>query len=149
MEPAPVLAEAARLLRPGGVFAAYDYDVPPFVEWEVDAAFRRHLAAREAARRRLGLEAGAARWPKEGHLERIRESGLFRFARELVCHAWAETDARRFVGLAESLGGPRAIFGGDDRVERTFERLRETAARALGDRVWPMLLCYRVRVGVR
>jgi SAM-dependent methyltransferase len=29
MESAPVLAEAARILRRGGVFAAYDYDVPP------------------------------------------------------------------------------------------------------------------------
>jgi SAM-dependent methyltransferase len=39
MEPQPVLAEAARILRDGGVFAACDYDVPPFVEPEVDAAF--------------------------------------------------------------------------------------------------------------
>ena len=34
MEPQPALAEAARILREGGVFAACDYDVPPLVEPE-------------------------------------------------------------------------------------------------------------------
>lgn len=47
---ASVLAEAARILRPGGVFAAYDYDVPPVVQPEVDRAFASHLEARRAAR---------------------------------------------------------------------------------------------------
>src|SRR5436190_15251705 len=50
MEPDPVLLEAAGLLRPGGVFAAYDYDVPPVIHPEVDASFADHLAARRAAR---------------------------------------------------------------------------------------------------
>src|SRR5947207_11499657 len=39
MEPEPTFAEAARILRPGGVFAAYDYNWPPVVDPEVDAAF--------------------------------------------------------------------------------------------------------------
>ncbi len=150
MDPGPVLTEAARLLRPDGVFAAYDYDVPPTVHPEVDAAFAEHFEARAAARARLGLAAGAATWPKAGHLARIRESGCFRFPREVVCHGAAETSAQRLVGLAESIGGPRAIFGEDaPEVAETFERLRETAERVLGERAWPMLVGYRVRLGVR
>jgi SAM-dependent methyltransferase len=150
MEPAPVLAEAARILRPGGVFAAYDYDMPPVVHPDVDEVFASHFEARRSARRRLGLEAGAATWPKERHLERIRESGHFRFAREIVCHGWAETDAERIVGLAESLGGPRALFGGEaPEVEETFERLREMADAVLAQRSWPMVVCYRVRLGIK
>lgn len=150
MEPEPVLAEAARILRAGGVFAAYDYDVPPVVEPEVDAAFATHFATRRAARERLGLQAGAASWPKEGHLERIRASGRFRFARELVCHGWSDVDAHGLIGLAESIGGPRAIFGADaPEVVETFERLRETATRVLGDRTGPLVTCYRIRLGVK
>ncbi|HEY3181825.1 MAG TPA: class I SAM-dependent methyltransferase [Gaiellaceae bacterium] len=152
MEPEPVLAEAARLLRPGGAFAAYDYDVPYglVVQPEIDEAFIANFAARGEARRRLGIQAGAATWPKEGHLEQIRSSGRFRLARELVCHGWEEVDAARVVGLAESIGGSPSIFG--DRapeVAATFERLRETAERVLGDRRVPLLVCYRVRVGIR
>ena len=107
-------------------------------------------AARGEARRRLDLVAGGANWPKERHLEQIAASGLFRLARELTCHGWEKVDARRVVGLAESIGGSPAIFG--DRapeVGETFERVRKTAARVLGDRTVPMLVCYRVRCGIR
>jgi len=129
MEPAPVLAETARILRHGGVFAAYDYDVPPVVQPEVDAVFSEHEEARHSARARLSLEAGAARWHKRRHLDSIRASGRFRFAREIVCHGFDEADARRILGMAESFGGPRALFGGGaPEVEETVERLRETAS---------------------
>jgi SAM-dependent methyltransferase len=152
MEPQPVLAEAARLLRPGGVFAAYDYDVPfgLVVHPEIDAAWIAHFGARGEARRRLALEAGAARWPKERHVEQIRASGRFGLARELVCHGWDDVDAARIAGLAQSIGGPHGIFGDDaPEVAETFERLRATAERVLGDRHVPMLVCYRIRIGVR
>jgi SAM-dependent methyltransferase len=150
MEPAPVLAEAARLLRRGGVFAAYDYDVPPVVQPEVDAAFVAHLQARRAARERLGLEPCAIRWPKEGHLERIRESGKFRFAREMLCHGFAEADGDQIVRLAESLGGPRDIFGGAaPEVDETFAALRRAAGTLVGEQPTPIVVCYRIRAGVR
>ena len=150
MEPQPVLAEAARILRDGGVFAACDYDVPPVVEPEVDAAFAALRDARSDARKRLGLPAGAASWPKDGHLDQIRASGAFRHAREIVAHGWWEADAARMIGLAESIGGPRAIFGEEaPRIGETFEVLRETATRALGERTWPAVLCYRIRIGIK
>jgi SAM-dependent methyltransferase len=150
MEPQPTLAEAARILRDGGVFAACDYDVPPAVEPQVDAAFGTHFAARREARQRLSIPAGATMWPKEQHLEQIRSSGRFRYARELVCHGWWETDAERILGLAESIGGPRELFGDQaPEVAETFERLRETANRVLGDRTWPALLCLRIRLGIK
>jgi ubiquinone/menaquinone biosynthesis C-methylase UbiE len=150
MEPQPVLAEAARVLRDGGVFAACDYDVPPVVDPEVDEAFRRHFQARREARQRLEMPAGAARWPKERHVDEIRASGRFRYARELVAHGWWETDAPSLIGLAESIGGPRVIFGARaPEVGETFERLRETASRVLGERAWPLLLGCRIRVGIK
>ena len=150
MEPQPVLAEAARLLRDGGLFAACDYDVPPVVEPEVDSAFAALRDARSEARKRLGLPAGAASRPKDGHLDQIRASGALKHAREIVAHGWWETDAERMVGLAESIGGPREIFGEQaPRVHETFELLRETATRVLGERRWPAVLCYRIRTGIK
>ena len=150
MEPQPVFEEAARILRAGGVFAAVDYDVPPFVHPEVDGAFASHFEARRAARQRLAIEAGAATWRKEDHLERIRASGCFRFGRELVAHGRWELDAPRLLGLAESIGGPRSIFSDQaPEVTETFERLRETADRILGDRRRPAVLAFRMRLGFK
>ena len=65
MEPEPTLAEAARILRPGGVFAAYDYDWPPVVHWEVEAAFEE-LVGRSAIESRARRAAPA----HEGHASR-------------------------------------------------------------------------------
>src|SRR5581483_7595736 len=49
MEPTATLAEIARILRPGGLFAAYDYDAPPTVQWELDRL------AQEVTRRLVNL----------------------------------------------------------------------------------------------
>src|SRR5215218_6553705 len=46
MEPEPTFAEVARILRDGGVFAAYDYDWPPVVDPELDEAFRAYQGRR-------------------------------------------------------------------------------------------------------
>src|SRR6266576_3732374 len=138
MEPQPVLAEAARILMDGGVFAACDYDVPPFVEPEVDAAHMALMKARREARQRLSIPLGSSSWPKDRHLDEIRASGRFRHARELLAHGWWETDAERMVGFAESIGGPRELFTEQaPEVGDAFERLRETAARVLGTSNWP------------
>jgi len=150
MEPAPVLAEAARLLRRGGVFAAYDYDVPPVVQPQVDEAFASLLAARQAARKRLQLEAGATTSPKERHLDEIRTSGHFRSTRELVCHGFDQANSERIIGLAESIGGPRALFDGTaPEVEHSFAQLRDLAHSVLSDHRRPMLVCYRIRIAIK
>jgi SAM-dependent methyltransferase len=150
MEPQPALAEAARILRGRGVFAACDYDVPPVVEPEVDAAFTELIRARREARQRLALPAGSSSWPKERHLDEIRASRRFRYVCEVVAGGWWETNAERMIGLAESIGGPRQMFGdAAPEVGETFERLRETATQVLGDRPWRSLLCYRIRAGIK
>jgi SAM-dependent methyltransferase len=149
MAPQPVLAEAARLLRRGGVFAAVDYDVPPVVEPEVDSAFGTLADSRRSARDRLGVPAGSSSWPKERHLEQIQASGQFWHADELVAHVWSETDAERLIGFARSIGGPRKLFADAPEVETAFERASEIARRVLGDRTCPMLFCYRIRAGFK
>jgi SAM-dependent methyltransferase len=150
MEPQPVLAEAARILRSGGVFAAYDYDVVPVVEPRVDAAFAAHVAARSQARARLGIEAGAASWPKHQHIDQIRACPAFGFAREVHCHGRWTADAEQLVGLAHSIGGPVELFGdAAPEVAETLSALARTAHEVLADRPVPALTGYTIRLGIR
>ena len=150
MEREPVLAEAARILRVGGVFAAYDYDIPPLVDPEIDAAFADHLALRRKFREVHKLRAGWTRTPKTEHLDAIRESGRFRSSREVVLHNEQEADAQRILGLARSLGlVPELKALGVTDEELGLERLTETTQRILGTSKTVWLLGYRIRLGVK
>ena len=150
MEPEPTFAEAARLLRPGGVFAAYDYDVIPICDWEVEEAYAALLERRRALRAERGMRQGADTWPKETHLERMRESGRFRYCREFVLQSVEDGGAERIEGFWRSLGLP-VVDGADTELEASlrYDELRAVADRVLGDRVVPLRFGYRVRVGIR
>jgi SAM-dependent methyltransferase len=146
MEPEPTLAEVARLLRPGGVFAAYDYDWPPICNWEVEQAFSELV-------RRVGEARGIPkklRYDKSEHLERIVASGHFRFVREVPLHSRERGSAQRIVGMALSLG-PLGVLLGDGKSEEELglAQLREAADRVFGDREVEFVIGYRVRLGVK
>lgn len=146
MDPQPTFAEAARILRPGGVFAAYDYELPPAVDWEVDAAFEYFLLRLGKFRReRLSIPPAE----KAGHVPRMRESGLFRYVRELGVSGDDAASAERVVGLALSLGPVgRLLEEGLSEEELGLAGLREAAERVLVDREVRWTLSYRVRVGI-
>jgi SAM-dependent methyltransferase len=146
MEPEPTLAEATRILRPGGVFAAYDYDWPPVCNWEVEQAFGE-------MQRRVSKARGISsklRYDKSEHLARMEASGHFRFTREVALHSRERGGADRIVGMALSLG-PLVVLldGGLSEEDLGLAQLRETAARAFGDREVDWFMSYRVRLGVK
>jgi len=147
MEPAPTFAEVGRILRSGGVFAAYDYDVYPVVDWELDQALLDYGGRRRELRERQLIQVGADRWSKDGHLRRMRESGEFRFCREFVLHSVEEGDADRLVGLMGSIG----MIGDPKEAERELrlDELEALARRVLGDRTVPFRFGYHVRIGFR
>jgi ubiquinone/menaquinone biosynthesis C-methylase UbiE len=150
MERGPVLTEAARILREGGVFAAYDYDFPPLIHPEVDAAFSAHLRLRGRYRDEHNVEAGWTRTPKSGHLEVIRESGLFAHTREFVVHDKLEAGAAEIVGFVRSLGlVPELLALGVSEDDLGLTALDETVRRVIGGRRVPSLWGYRVRLGVK
>lgn len=150
MEPGPTLAEAARILRRGGVFAAYDYDWPPVVDPELDAAYAEYQLRRAGFRKRHGVEQGADRWPKHEHLERLRASGHFTFCHEILVHSVEEGNAERVVGFTRSLGLPVVDMTYEDADDELgVNELGEVARRILGDRTVPFVFGYRVRAGVK
>jgi ubiquinone/menaquinone biosynthesis C-methylase UbiE len=150
MDRLATLAEAARVLRPGGVFAAYDYDMPPLVHPEVDAAFSEHLLRRRRFRDEHRVEAGWTRTEKSSHLDAIRGSGLFAFAREAVFHDTAEVDAQGILGLARSLGLVPELFAlGASEEELGLTRLEHTVRAVVGVGRVRWVLGYRVRLGVK
>jgi ubiquinone/menaquinone biosynthesis C-methylase UbiE len=147
LDPETTLPEVARILRPGGVFAAIDCDWPPAIDWEVDAAYDRM----DRATRRLEAERGVVprRWEKSGHLARIRDSGLFRWSTELALSHVESGGADRIIALAETQGGVVALRqAGIPDESIGLHELRHVAEAVLGADVRPWWWTYRVRLGI-
>ncbi|HYF66227.1 MAG TPA: class I SAM-dependent methyltransferase [Herpetosiphonaceae bacterium] len=150
MDPSATLAEIARILRAGGVFAAYDYGWPPAIRWELDQIFQEVDARFEQAVRTRGAQEPGPRWSKEQHLERMRQSGLFRFTTELVLHQCEYGDADRFMGLVLSSGYSYHLRRGTmTEREIGLERLRQAAIDYIGTEPIPWYFSYHVRIGIR
>lgn len=150
MEPFPTFAEAARILRPGGVFAAFDYDWPPVSGfWELDQAYEQCMSRAVGFEQKLRLTDGLVRYGKDGHLGRMRESGAFRAVREILVHHQDEGNAERFVGLFLSQGYVQTLLKhGLSESEIGIDALRAAADQMLGETPQPWLWSSRIRIGV-
>jgi len=150
MEPVSTFTEIARILRPGGVFAAYDYDWPPTIDWGIEQAHRTFTARIRFAEHAQGFSKNVPFWEKHQHLSRMRASGLFRASKEIVMHNVEQGGAERLVGLELSQGGVATLVkSGMSENEIGVTALRESAHRLLGDAIVPWYFSYRVRLGVR
>ena len=150
MEPTSTLTEIARILRPGGVFAAYDYDWPPIVGWELEKAYEEFEERFDRFMETRGGGSRAPRWSKAGHLERIRASGHFRFTRELLLHHREEGNASRFFDLIMTNGYNFHIGQGlVTEEELKVDELREAVNHYIGSETVPFYFSYRVRLGIK
>lgn len=148
MEPTETLAEIARILRPGGVFAAYDYDWPPTITRESDEIFHSFMSRVFAVAEARGKVVGPAGWEKSGHLERIRASGHFRMVKEVALHNVEWGDAERFIALALSMSS--ILASGDLTAEEVDLAAYQRAARqALPATPIPWYISYHVRLAVK
>lgn len=150
MEPEGTFKEAARVLRPGGVFAAIDYDWPPATGvWEVDQAYDQCMEMSRELERRHGIPDQLQQWDKPGHLHRMRASGRFAHVQEVVMHHADKGTAERLVGLALSQGHVQSLLKlGVKEEEIGLSHLREASRRELGTTATPWHWSCRVRLGV-
>jgi SAM-dependent methyltransferase len=150
MEPASTFTEVARILRPGGVFAAYDYDWPPAMHWEIENAFLACMGRVHELERQHQIEDNMQQWAKTEHLARLRASGEFRYAREILLHSTGRGTGESLVGFARTLGHvTRMLDLGFSDAELGLDRLRQVAERMVGEGGLPWYFSYRIRVGVK
>lgn len=147
MEPTATLAEIARILRPGGLFAAYDYDSPPATHWELDRLALEVTARIVGLIRERGLAPTFKIWPKNKSLEPLRECGHFRFIREVLLHHVEQGDATRFLEMTRSSAFSNQFQFADQEIG--LDRLTQAAFQYIGTEPIPWYVSYRVRIGVK
>ena len=150
MEPTSTLAEIARILRCGGLFAAYDYDWPPALNWELEQVYQEVDERFEKLVQERGLAQNLQRWSKDRHLACMRDSAHFRFTREVLLHHIEQGDAARFMELVLTNAYSHQFkLQTITAQEIDFDRLNRTALQYIGSEPIPWYVSYRVRIGVK
>lgn len=149
MDMTATLAEVARVLRPGGVFATIDWRNPPVIHPDMELAFHGIMEQVEAVEIRYGLEPIKLYNKRDEYLAAIKESGHFRYVREFYLHHVDEGSPERLIGLCKSFSGvAQVIQRGATDEELGFTKLYQTAREILGDAPRPWVWSNQVRVGV-
>lgn len=150
MEPQSTFAEGVRVLRPGGIFAAYDYELPPAIHWEIEAAVFHSMQLVQAIRQKPEHVRTVRRWSKAEHLQRMEASGHFRYTRELYVHHVEMGDVTRLVAIIKSEATVSTLLEqGISETEIGLDEVRTAAHGIMGDKAVPWYFSFRVRLGVR
>lgn len=90
------------------------------------------------------------RWNKDKHLQNIKQSGYFRYCREIVCMNKEKCNADRFIGIALSQGGLQIILKTQpDLIENDIELFEKKIKSIYGEKEFDISFCYRMRIGVK
>jgi ubiquinone/menaquinone biosynthesis C-methylase UbiE len=144
MEPTSTLCEVNRLLQPSGVFAVYDCDWPPCSFGNADMAYEKLFSKVHA------LDVGRSAYPKERHLQNMKDSGYFGYEREFVFHNEEPSTAARYIALAESQGGLQAVRKSNpNAIENEWDEFVAAVNEAFDNEEQTIYFGYRMRLGVK
>lgn len=151
MDPASTLKEVSRVLRDEGIFAVYDCDWPPSLTWKVEQAYHELIERAEAIiDDHVEPQEQAYKGNKNEHLKHIRESGLFRFSKEIVFHHMEPFTADRYTGLAVSQGGIQTVFKlKPNELNDNIAQFHVLVEEHFQGRTLPVMLSYRMRLGIK
>ena len=131
-----------------GVFAVYDCDWPPVINWEAEKEYDALLQGKEFEETNPALK-GNFRRPKDRHLANMKTPGKSWYLREVVFPA-VKSDATRFINIALSQGGLQSIIKtGISEFAPYIEEFKERVAAILGNKKYTIDFCYRMRIGVK
>ncbi|MCL6602033.1 MAG: class I SAM-dependent methyltransferase [Paenibacillus sp.] len=151
MEPASTLSEVVRVLRKGGVFAAYDCDWPLMLLPSIETRYTHLIAkADDILTRLLPSEDRAHKWSKDEHLSRIQAHKGFSFSREIVFHNTEPCNAERYIGLTLSQGGIQTVMKlGISDLEQDITEFQAAVEKYFNGRTLEILISYRMRLGIK
>lgn len=149
MIPEATFTEARRVLEPGGIFVAIDYDWPPVTRsWRADQAWAACAALADRLEATLPGPR-PLRWEKSSHQSRMDMSGCFRFTREAALHHVDHGHAARLVGLLRTQGGVMDLLrAGHSEATLGIVALEATASAELGSVPDAWYWTARIRIGV-
>lgn len=126
-------------------------DWPPVTLWQAEKAYMAlYGKVREIEKNTAEISESFIRYSKENHLKNIRESGYFRYARELVFSNTEKCTAERLIGILLSQGSLQTILKRrPELIESDITAFSDTIRSLFGEREFDIGFCYRMRIGVK
>ncbi len=151
MEPKATLKEINRILKSDGIFATIDCDWPPVSDYRAEMAFKELSAAvHEIEDKYPEIKDTFIRWDKNNHLKNIKESGYFKYTREILFMNSEDCDGERYVSLALSQGGLQTVLRlHPELIQNKLDKFKETVFGIFGDETRKVGFCYRMRIGIK
>jgi len=151
MNPTDTLAEVNRILKPNGIFATVDCDWPPVCSLEAEIAYSQLLnKVRFIELENKDIFKTFQRWNKDKHLQNIKQSGYFRYCREIFFMNKEKSKADRFIGIALNQGGLQTILKTQpDLIENDIELFEKKIKSIYSDKEFDISFCYHMRIGVK
>ncbi len=151
MNPTDTLKEVNRILKPNGVFVTADCDWPPVCSLEAELAYSQLLnKVRFLELENKDIFKTFRRWNKDKHLQNIKQSGYFRYCREIVFLNKEKSNADRFIGIALSQGGLQTILKTrPNLIEKDIGLFEKKIKSIYADKEFDINFCYRMRIGVK
>lgn len=140
-----------RILKSGGIFAVVDYDWPPVCKWEAELAHKQlfYIVSR-LEEEHEDLKDDYIRWDKNKHLSNIKNSGYFRYQREIVFANRESCDAKRFISMTLSQSGLQSIMKHKpDLIKSALDEYIETIQCLFAGEMMEADFCYRMRLGIK
>ncbi len=151
MEPHSTLTEVNRILKPNGIFAAVDCDWPPVCDWRAEKEYMAFMAkTHQIQHTNAEMRSSFRRWDKNEHLSNIKNSGYFRYSREIVFLNQENCNAERFSNMAFSQSAVQKILKTrPSLIKEEMTEFRKRIKAIFNDRSFNIGFCYRMRIGVK
>ena len=151
MEPISTLTEVNRILHKNGVFATVDCDWPPVCCWAAEKAYQILFESVAEIEEKYSSEVVPfTKWPKEEHLNNIRNSKHFRFLREIVFSQKEHCTPERYINLALSQGGLQSVLKTHPSlIAPHIDSFVRAVNTAFGDTQFEIEFGYRMRLAVK
>ena len=146
MDITSTLDEVYRILKPGGVFAVYDCDWPPCVDWALENEY--NTLREKCDRISYAKEKPAVKNDKNTYIEKFNEYGKFRFIKEAVCYSTEPCTPERMIGIALSQGGIQDAMKTDNTVANDINRFCDAVKARCKDN-FEIVFSYRLRLAVK
>lgn len=151
MEPVTTLKEVNRILKTGGVFATVDCDWPPIAKWQAEQAYNNLYEKVKKMEIELpDIKDTFTRYEKDKHLSNIRESGYFRYSREVVFSNTEKCTAERFINIILSQGSLQTLLKKHpELIQDDIERFSKAIKDIFKQESFEIDFSYRMRIAVK